>query len=650
PCIAHYDQNHFVVVYKISNSHVWLGDPSASEIYKTTKLEFLQHWGQDLQNSEQYGILLLLEVTPDFFNREEETNNNNSPFRYLYTYIFRYKKLIVQLVLGVFITTLLQFIFPFLMQSVIDVGINNNDIKFIYIVLLALFVLQLSSMSVELLRSWILLHIGARVNISLVSDFLAKLMRLSIRFFDSKFTGDLMQRIFDNERIERFLTSSSLQTVFSVFQLFVFSLVLLYFNTTIFLVFITATVLYIGWAFFFLSRRKKLDNRRFAQLSENQSKLIEIINGMQDIKIHGAEKQKRWAWERVQAKLFRVSMDYQALDQWQRIGATFIMETKNLIITFVAAKAVIDGKMTLGTMLAIQYVVGQLNAPLEYIIAFVKSAQNALISLQRMDEIHQKESNVSITGTMQLANSFAIRFQDVSFQYGGINTPLALNQINFEIPFGKTTAIVGTSGSGKTTLLKLMLQFYSPTKGQVFFGDVNLKDLDTQAWYRRCGVVMQDGFIFSDTIANNIALGEDLIDKGRLVQAVKVANIQSFIDALPLGFNTKIGQEGVGLSQGQRQRLLIARAIYKQPDVIFFDEATNALDSFNEMIVMDNLTQFFTQKTVVIVAHRLSTVKNADNIIVLERGELIEQGTHNELIALKGAYYYLVKNQLELGA
>jgi ATP-binding cassette subfamily B protein len=506
--------------------------------------------------------------------------------------------------------------------------------------------------AVEFIRGWILLHIGTRVNINLVSDFLIKLMRLPMSFFDSKMTGDLMQRIYDNERIERFLTSSSLVTLFSVVSLAVFSIVLLFYNPLIFFIFVIAAMLYFGWIALFLQRRRALDYRRFEQMAENQNNLMQMVNGMQEIKLHNAERQKRWAWERIQARLFRVNVQYLATDQFQRAGAAFINEGKNILISIVAARAVIDGDMSLGMMLSVQYIIGHMNAPLESLVQFILAAQEAKISLERMNEIHQRpdEENPDDPKVTVLPTNGDLMLHNLWFRYGGPHDPWVLKNINFRIREGKTTAIVGTSGSGKTTLMKLLLNFYAPNEGQVRFGDLNLLNINYQLWRERCGVVMQDGFIFSDTIAKNIALGEEHIDRRRLLYAAKVANIQTFIESLPLGYNTKIGQDGAGLSQGQKQRLLIARAIYKDPQYIFFDEATNALDAYNERVIMHNLESAFRNKTVFIIAHRLSTVRNADNIIVLEKGEVVEQGTHQELTERRGAYFHLVKEQLELGA
>jgi ATP-binding cassette, subfamily B, bacterial len=649
PMIVHWRQEHYIVVYEVGSNYVRVADPASGK-HKLTKEEFLNSWASDIVDGEQVGIILLLETTPDFFEREGD-KVDKSGFGFLFTYLFRYKRLLWQLVLGLLVSSLLQLIFPFLTQTIVDVGINNRDLNLIRLVLMGQIVLFFSYTSVEFIRGWIMLHIGTRINISLISDFLVKLMKLPPRFFDSKLTGDLMQRINDNSRIEHFLTSSVLTTVFSLINFVIFGFILFFYNPTIFFVYFIFTIVYIVWIVLFLKQRKELDYKRFEQMAQNQSNLIQMISGMNEIKLHNAERQKRWQWERIQAKLYRVSIGYLALEQWQRAGASFLKEFKNLIITFIAAKAVTEGKLSIGEMVAIEYIVGQLNSPLEQLVIFIQMGQDAKISLERLNEIHKKEDEDGSTPRLNvLPENGDLRIDNMSFQYGGQYSPMVIKGLNMTIPKGQTIAVVGSSGSGKTTILKLLLNFYQPTEGVVKLGEVSLNSIQNRLWREKCGVVMQEGFIFTDTIAKNIALGDELIDKKKLLQAVKVANIHAYIDSLPLGYNTKIGDDGVGLSQGQKQRLLIARAVYKDPEYIFFDEATNALDSFNELIIMENLKEFFKGKTVVIVAHRLSTVKHADTIVVLEKGEIIEQGNHEELTRQRGAYYNLVKNQLELGA
>ncbi len=649
PLIAHWRQNHFIVVYEVTPHYVRIADPAAGK-YKISKAEFLDGWGSDMRDGEQVGIVLLLETAPEFYSREGEKVDKSS-FRFLWTYLKRYNGLLRQLTLGLLVGSLIQVIAPFLTQAVVDVGINNQDLDFVWLILMAQLALFLGQTSMEFIRGWILLHVGTRVNMSLISDFLIKLMKLPVKFFDSKLTGDLIQRINDNHRVEHFLTSTAIFTLFSVVNFVVFNCVLLFYNIKIAGIYLGFTVIYIVYVTFFLKKRKELDYRRFDQMSENQSNLIQLIGGMQDIKIHNAERQKRWQWERIQAKLFRVSVDFLALEQYQRAGGFFINELKNILVTFIAARAVIKGELTVGQMLAVEYIIGQLNSPLEQIVHFLQAAQDAKTSLERLDEIHQRDDEENSQPKMLFVPETGnLAFERVTFQYGSVHSPKVLNNLSLTVERGKTTAIVGSSGSGKTTLLRLLLGFYAPTEGILRVGDVHLNSILQKIWRERVGVVMQDGFIFSESIAKNIALGDEVIDRKRLLNAVKIANIQSFVETLPLGYNTKIGDDGVGLSQGQKQRLLIARAVYKNPDFIFFDEATNALDAYNEFVIMDNLEEFCRGKTVVVVAHRLSTVKNADKIVVLEKGEIIEEGTHNQLVAQRGAYYSLVKNQLELGS
>lgn len=649
PCIVHWGQQHFVVVYKISKGKVYVADPAFGRLEYSEK-EFCEKWVSTVEDGQGKGICLLLQPSPDFY-KEADEKSNRTGFRFVLNYLKPYRKLVIQLLLGFLLGSLIQLVLPFLTQSVVDIGINNQDIGFIYLVLLAQLVLFISRMSVEFIRSWILLHISTRINISIISDFLIKLMKLPLGFFDSKMIGDILQRIEDHDRIERFLTAQSIGVLFSVFSMVVFSIVLAIYSLKILLIFLLGSALYFVWIYVFMKRRRELDYKRFNKLSENQSKLIQIINGMQEIKLNNYEKQKRWEWERVQAGLFKVSVKSLSLQQYQDAGSVFINETKNILIIIIAATAVVNGELTLGMMLAIQYIIGQLNTPLRQLIGFMHNAQDAKISLERLSEIHEKkdESDADASYVKNLPENKGISISNLVFQYEGPRSPKVLNDINLEIPEKKITAIVGTSGSGKTTLIKLLLGFYPPVAGDIKIGGTRLANFSPKMWRDNCGVVMQDGFIFSDSIAKNIVVNDDIVDQERLIRAVKLANIQDYIESLPLSYNTKIGQEGVGLSQGQKQRILIARAIYKSPEYLFFDEATNALDANNEKLIMENMDQFSAGRTVVVVAHRLSTVKNADQIVVLEKGEIVERGTHDELISKKGKYFELVKNQLELG-
>ena len=653
PCILHWGQNHFVVLYKIKKEQYFIADPGKSLIKYSLK-EFEQHWLSSNNNNESCGIALLLESTPAFYNNEYDDNyaeSGNKGFGNLVKYLYPYKKLIVQLILGLLLGSLLQLISPFLTQSIVDTGINTGNIHFITIILFAQLALFAGRLSVDFIKAWILYHISSRININILTDFLIKLMKLPVSYFDSKKTGDIMQRMNDHSRIQNFLTGTSLTTLFSVFNLVIFSVVLGMYNLSVFLVFVTASVLYVLWIIIFLKKRRQLDYRQFDIASTEQSKTIQIVQGMQEIKLHGCEKPKRWEWERLQAKTFKLGMKGLALNQWQQTGAFFINEGKNIIITFLAATAVVNGQMTLGGMLAIQYIIGQLNSPIEQMINFVQSWQLAKISLDRLNEIHSlnDEEAMDKLFTKELPADKTIELRNISFIYPGAGNEAVLRNIDLTIPQGKTTAIVGTSGSGKTTLLKLLLKFYENYKGNVKVGGNDISNLSHRAWRQSIGVVMQESFMFSDSIAANIAVGDEIVNTVKLKEAATIANVLEFIESLPLGFNTKIGAEGIGISAGQKQRILIARAVYKNPNYIFFDEATNSLDANNETVIMKNLATFFENKTVVVVAHRLSTVKNADQVVVLNNGVITERGTHTELVGLRGEYYTLVKNQLELG-
>ncbi len=649
PCILHWNNHHFVVLYRMKGTTCYISDP-AHGLLTYNKNDFINNWiGNNANDETEEGVVLLLEPTPQFYNDVDVANHDKLSFTFLSKYLIRYKRFVIQLVFGLLAGSLLQLIFPFLTQSIVDVGIKNQDLNFVYLILGAQVFLFLGKTVITVIRSWILLHLSTRVNISLISDFFIKLMNLPIAFFDSKLTGDILQRINDHERVEQLLTSSSLNVLFSTVNLIIFGLVLAYYNLWIFLIFLFGSLLYFGWVLLFLKKRRILDYKGFSQISQEQDKVIELINGMQEIKLHNAEKQFRWDWEHLQAQLFKVYMDKLSLSQYQDVGSGFINEFKNILITVVSAKLVIDGDITLGMMLAISYIVGQLNTPISDLVLFIRQLQDARISLERLAEIHNKEDEESPKNyNLQTPSRLGFTFKNISFRYLGTEEPV-LRKLDFTIPENKVTAIVGSSGSGKTTLLKLLLKFYEPQEGSILVDSIGLKKLSHKNWRDQCGVVMQEGFIFGNTIAKNIAVGVATIDKEKLAHAVTIANIREFIEELPLSYNTKIGSEGMGLSTGQKQRILIARAVYKNPKCLFFDEATSALDANNEKVIMEKLESFYQNRTVVIIAHRLSTVKNADQIVVLEKGEIVEIGNHNELIQTKGHYYNLVKNQLELG-
>lgn len=650
PCIVHWNQQHFVVVYRITQKNVWIADPSAGKI-KYSKEEFCHCWLSAKEDGIDTGVALLLEPTPEFYvSKDDEEREKYNAFSFLYAYLRPYKHLIGQLLLGLLLGSMIQLMLPFLTQSIVDFGINNQNLSFIYLILIAQLMLSFSSSAVEFIRGWILLHLGTRINIALISDFLIKLMKLPMGYFDTKMTGDILQRINDHTRIQNFLTGSSLSVVFSTFNIVVFGIVLLLYNWMIFLIFMGGSVLYVAYVWLFMKKRAELDHKRFAQQSANQSTVVQLVNGMQEIKLSACEQQKRWEWERIQAQLFKVNIRSLALRQYQDSGAVLINQTKNIIITGLVASLVVRGEMTLGMMLSVQYIIGQLNSPVNDLITFARDMQDAHLSMNRLGEVRDKPDEEEPTKQLirEIPVGKDLRIENLNFKYDPLSEFPTLDNINLEIKAGKQTAVVGMSGSGKTTLVKLLLGFYPPASGQILLGDTPLENYSIREWRKQCGVVMQDGFIFSDSIAGNIAPGVEQIDKERLRHAAEVANIHGFIAELPLGYNTKIGQEGHGLSQGQKQRILIARAVYKNPEFIFFDEATNALDANNERIIMENLQKFFEGRTSVVVAHRLSTVRNADRIVVIEQGHIAEMGTHEELTVKKGIYYRLVKNQLEL--
>lgn len=650
PCIAHWRNNHFVVVYAIKNGKVYVSDPAMSKLVYTEE-EFIEGWiGKNAFRDTKEGIVLLLDTTPRFTDFHEDAKGTfEDGFSFILKYFLKYKNFILQLLLALTAGSLLSLLFPFLTQSVVDIGIQNKDLGFIYLILISQLCLTIGQTVIELIRSWVLLHLSTRINVSLVSDFFVKLMKLPISYFDVKMTGDIMQRIHDHSRIESFLTSATLQIIFSIFNAIVFSVLLLFFSAKIFFVFTIFSVLYVVWILVFMKRRAKLDYANFAVASQEQSKVMELITGMQDIKLHNAERQKRWGWEYLQASLFKLRIKSLTLEQMQSVGSNMIHHLQNIVVSILSATAVIDGDLTLGMMMAVSYIVGQINAPVSQFVSFLHQAQNARISMDRLTEIHSKrnEEDPDDEKITDFAPDENIVIRDLSFKYPG-SDDLVLRDINLTIPANKVTAIVGASGGGKTTLMKLLIKFYEPHSGEIKVGPYDLQNISQRSWRQHIGVVMQEGFIFNDTIAQNIVVNDTAIDKRKLFRAAEIANIHDFISTMPKGYNTKIGNEGVGMSTGQKQRIFIARAVYKNPSIIFFDEPTSSLDANNETIIMKNLNEFLEGRTAVIIAHRLSTVKNADQIVVIEKGTTVETGTHYSLLEKRGSYFNLVKNQLEL--
>lgn len=650
PLIAYWRQRHFVVVYASNRKYVFVADP-AQGLVKYTHAEFLEGWTGQPNSPDVPGIALLLEPNQAFYDEPDE-QQEGLRLTYFWSYLRPYRRYLVQIGVGMLLSALLTFIVPFIMQSIVDRGIEYQDIGFVNLLLAGQLTIFLCQLIADFVEQWILMHISSRINIRLISDFLAKMMRLPISFFETRNAGDILQRIDDHVIIERFLTGSSLSVAFSLFNILVFGLVLALYNMGIFMVFALSAVAYIVWTWAFMKSRKRLNLRRFDRMADNQGSLLEIVSGITEIKLQNIENQKRWKWEHIQARLFKIGVEDMRLMQIQRAGTFFVGQVKDIVITYLSAKAVINGDMTLGTMLSIQAIVGQVNAPLSRLLDFMRAAQDAKISLDRLGEVQKKadEEPVQADRVRQLGNWSGITFKNLTFSYGGPSTPPILKDINLFLPRGHTTALVGASGSGKTTLMKLLLKFHEPTSGQIRVGNYSLQAIHSGWWRSQCGVVMQEGFIFSDTLRQNIVVGDESPDEERLAYAIEAANLLDLVQTLPRGLATKIGGEGLGLSVGQKQRILLARAIYKNPTFLFFDEATSALDANNEKIIMGNLATFTQGRTVLVIAHRLSTVRNADNIVVLHQGTIVETGTHLELIQKQGYYYELVHNQLELSS
>lgn len=644
PVIVHWKEDHYIVVYKINKRHVWIADPAFGK-YKLNHTDFLHHW----KGEAAEGIILILEPGPEFDQKATDKSSQKESNRLFY-YVGRYKSLILQVFSGLVLGTILQLVFLFLVVSFVDSGIASADKDFLVIALIAYLVLLLSAIFAGFIRSLIFEYVGLRVNIRLVSDFLAKVTRLPLGYFENRNTDDIIQRMADHEKVQHFLATASVQTAFAALNLLAFAFVLAFWDPLVMLVFLGGILLILLWVNFFQRKRRIFEYRKYDQYRQSQQLLNGLVEGIQDIKMFGAEKTRRWAWERQQASLIALQEDALKLEQWQRSGASFLHETKNILLIFLSANALIDGSLSFGMLIGIQYMSGQLSLPINRLLEFFNIFQDTRLSLERLQEIHLIKGAESPEEKITQAQGCGdIVLDNLSFVYDPNQPQSTLNQINGVVKKGKITTILGPSGSGKTTLMKLMLNFYEPSEGAIRVGDVNMKQLDEQGWRKQCAWISSEGYVFQDTIARNIALGDDVIDQQKLLAVVKAVNLQHFIENLELGYQTMLGEDGLGLSQGQMQRLFIARALYKNPDYLFFDEATTSLDTFNEMLLMENVFDMVRGKTVVIITHQLPLVRYADHILVLHEGELVEQGTHKELIGLQGVYHQLLKDQIALG-
>lgn len=652
PCILHWNQKHFVVCYGIEKCRyggykIHISDP-ASQRLTYTKDEFERCWIGPNNGNDCYGVALMLEPGEKFGKVPEERKKNGLCIRSFWGYLTPYRSMIGQLMLAMLVGSLIQLVLPFLSQAMVDQGINGRDMDIITMILMAQLFFFMSTLSIDYIRSWITLHMNTRIDISLIADFLVKLTAMPLQFFDSRMTGDILQRIGDHGRIKNFLLGNSIRIVFSMINFLVYLCILAYYNMTVLGIFVAGNALYVAWVSFFMRYRRELDIKRFSQSAIEQSKMIQLVQGMQDIKLNNCERQKRWEWERIQVQLFKIGLDGLRIEQIQQSGSVFFTQTTHILIYYIAARAVVEGGMTLGMMMSLSYIIGQVSAPISEFIGFARGFQDAKISLERLNEVHSQddeETGIEVKRT-ELPYDRDIEIEHLSFSYNGSEQELALKDISLHIPAHKVTAIVGESGCGKTTLVKLLQGFYDPTRGSIRVGGTALSDINPHVWRASTGSVMQDSFIFSDSIADNIAVNAEESDRERIKYAGRIARIDDFVASLPLGYDTVIGMEGKGISQGQRQRILIARAVYKNPEYIFLDEATNSLDAINEAAIMDNLQKFYEGRTVVISAHRLSTIREADQIVVMEKGEIVERGKHQELLERKGVYYELVRNQI----
>lgn len=654
PCILFWNASHFVVLFEARGGRYVIGDPALG-VVERSEAEVSQAWlAADDDDGVLRGVVLGLSPTDDFSCGGDcgvQSLSLRKSLPSLWTYVRPHRWCIAQLAAGLAFGCVVQLILPFLSQAVVDVGVGLRDVGSLWTLVIAQMALMLGRAAAGFVRSWILLRIGTRVNIAMVSDFLAKLMRLPMTFFDKKLTGDILQRMGDYSRVRDFFTSQALDALFALSSVAVFAFVLGCYSLRLFAVFLVGSLAHAAWLSFFMRRRRVLDYELFRRQALCSNKTLECVSSLHEVKLQGCGARRRAEWEASQEALVSTQAQSLALSQRQEAGSVVIAEGKNIVMTLCSATAVMSGDMTMGMMLATQFIAGQLVSPIERLTRFAYAAQDVRVSLERILSVSRMpdEDDGRNASPVDVDWRLGVEFRHVSFAYSPSECGHpAVDDVSLYFPSGKVTAIVGASGSGKSTLIKLLLGFFEPQEGDVSVGGVELSSLPMEWWRGQCGIVMQDGVIFSDSVARNIAMADDEPDMRRVREAARLACADGFISDLHAAFETKIGAEGQQLSKGQAQRILLARAVYRNPSLLILDEATNSLDTVSERRIVDNLASFCAGRTTIVIAHRLSTVRNADNIIVMSGGRVVERGTHNELAKLHGYYYELIKNQLDI--
>lgn len=649
PCILHWDNKHYVICHKVSgkkNLTFHICDP-AFGCMKVCQKELYRHWISGKFEGEEVGVAMQIEPGINFHNKGIKKAPHKFSMKYFLKYIMPHKWSILQLLLGALVLISLGYISPFISQAIVDIGILKKDLAFIILMVIAQIIINTSKTIIIFFQSWISLRMNTIINVNLVSNYLNKLSQMPMSFFESKTMGDILQRIGDHDRIKSFLMNDTINVIFSITTFIAFVVVLGIYNIHILSIFLLGNAVYVTWVLSFMKYRKELDNKAFHESALLQNNMVQFIQGMQEIKLNCIEREKCWEWEHLQARLYKISRKAMLLGQIQSAGSLIFSSTTGVVLSYITAQKVVTGEMTLGMMTSLSFILGQVAAPIGSFIGFAQRYQDAKISLERLADIHSQDDEHKEYEEKKsiLPKDKNIILNKVSFSYSGNINNLVLKNISIQIPQNKITAIVGKSGCGKTTLIKLLQGLYKPLSGEIMIGDTVLENINKYVWRNHIGAVMQDGYIFSDSISKNITLHNE-VDIQKLESVLKAVNLNDFIQSLPHGYDTKIGNDGMQLSQGQRQRILLARILYRKPQVVFLDEATNALDTQNEFYIMNNIRELLYNHTIIIVAHRLSTIKKADNIIVIDNGEVIEQGTHERLLEQKGTYFQLINTQL----